>query len=126
MTISKPVSGTEVLANKTVAGGGTNATTLTDCTATDTTNAIQVAVEVVATYDTPTLGGRVEVFGSLDNSNWTSQPFAAYDMVVETGATRQQFGVANAPRYLRFRVKNLDTTKSISGIYINVAMQTVT
>lgn len=126
MTLAKPTGGTEVLTNKSAAAGGTTATLLADCTSIDTTNAIQVSVEVVATYDTPSLGGRLEVFGSQDNTNWSTQAYAAYDMVKETGATRQVFGVANAPRYLKFRVMNLDTTKNITGIYINAAMQTVT
>lgn len=127
MTLAKPASGTEVLANKTAAASGT--TTLGDCTVVDSSNAIQVAAEVVATYNaSATLGGRLEVFGSLDNTNWSTQPFAGYDMVFESAGatTRQVFGVANAPRYLRFRLRNLDTGQSITAIYVNVALQTVT
>lgn len=124
MTLSKPSSGTTVLSEKTAAASGT--TTLSECTTTDTSNAIQVAAEVLATYGAATLGGRLEVFGSLDNTNWSTEPFAAYDLVFAASTTtRQVFGVANAPRYLRFRVRNLDTSISITAISVNTAMQLV-
>lgn len=122
MALSKPSSGTSLL----TAGSAAASNVSGYSTGIDTSNAIQVAVEVILTYGAATLGGRLECFGSLDNTNWSTEPYAAYDIVLAASATtRQVFGVANSPRYVKFRVRDLDTSVAISAISINSAMQTV-
>lgn len=97
----------------------------------DTSAAIQVAAEVVCTYGSAqTVGARLDVYGSLDDTNYSTQPYASYDLTMPaTSATvRQVFGIANAPKYLKFKVTNPDAVTSnanLATVSVNVQRQLI-
>jgi hypothetical protein len=125
MTLAKgdPVT---VLSNATCAINTIVA--ISGVTAFDTSTAIQVVADVVVTYNSAaTSGGQLEVYGSVDNSVWTTDPIGVYDIVFAANTTkRNEFTIVNFPKYIKATVRNLDATTghTITAITIQLQAQT--
>lgn len=108
-----------------------NNSTAISTTSIDTTATTQIAAEVRCTYGSAqTVGARLEVYGSLDDSTYGTQPFATYDLTMPATSSSvvQHFWISGAPRYLKFKIKNPDTATSnanLSAVYLYLQQQTV-
>lgn len=123
MTLTKDDPKVTLLENATA--GASSATSLS--TALTLTNCIQCAIEVLCTFGAASASGRLDIYGSLDGTNYTTAPIAAYELVLAASATsRQEFGVANFPPYIKCMLTNLDTGASITSISIFAVRQLVT
>lgn len=125
MTLAKGAPTVVISALASIAASATSAISTSSL---DTTTSIQVAAEVLMTNGAATFNPNAQllIFGSMDDSNYTTQPIATYDIVLEASATtRQEFSVMNAPRYLKAKVKNLDTAIAITTISVSFQTQTV-
>lgn len=123
MTFSKTV--TNILSNKTA--GTSASTTLTDCTTVDTSGCINLGITVRLTFNaSATLGARVKVFGSHDDSTYNTEPYAQADIAFTSGARGASFTIPHAIRYLKVQVTNLDAGQTITAIYVYSHLQTIT
>jgi hypothetical protein len=122
MALAKSV--TEILSNKTAAASGS--TTLSDCTTIDTTSVISLAIEARATYHaSATLGVRVRVFASGDDSNYGDSPIAQFDLPFAANTTKRwSRDIIPAEKYMKVQVTNLDTAQSATAIYVYAHAQT--
>jgi hypothetical protein len=122
MTFTKTV--TTILSNKTA--GTSASTTLTDCTTIDTTSCINLALSIRLTFNaSATLGGRIKVFGSNDDSTYATNPFWQGDVAFASGAQESMFQIPSGIKYLKVQVTNLDTAQTITAIYVDSHVQTV-
>jgi hypothetical protein len=98
-------------------------------TAFDTSTAIQVVCDVVLKYNSAaTAGGQLEIYGSVDDTNYTTDPIAVYDIPFTANTTkRAEFSILSAPKYIKPTVRNLDATSgnTITEITIKLQAQTV-
>jgi hypothetical protein len=126
MTLEKAAP-TVVLSNATCAINDIIA--ISGVTAFDTSTAIQVACEVLCTYNSAaTAGGRLEIYGSVDGTNYTTDPIAVYDLPFTANVTkRAEFSILSAPKYIKPTIRNLDGTAghTITAVYISLQAQTV-
>lgn len=98
--------------------------------AVDSNNVIQLAVDVTVTWGSvPTKGCRLDCYASYDGgTTYDTNPFASYDIPFPTlaGTYGYTFGVSHSPRYIGFKVANVDTTVSVSGVEVKYQKQIVT
>jgi len=122
MVLAKAV--TKILSNKTAAASGS--TTLSDCTTIDTTSVISLAIEAKATYNaSATLGVRVKVFASGDDTNYGDLPIAQFDLPFAANTTKRwSRDIIPAEKYMKVQVTNLDTAQSATAIYVYAHAQT--
>jgi hypothetical protein len=127
MTIAKG-DPTVVLSNATCAVDSIVA--ISGVTAFDTSTAIQVACEVLLTYNSAaTAGAQLEVYGSVDGTNYSSEPIAVYDIAFAANTTkRNTFSILSVPKYIKPTVRDLDSTTghTLTAVYISLQAQTVT
>lgn len=124
MALSKGAKSSALINNETVTYGSTS--TLSN-PAVDTTNAVRVGVEVVLTYGANTVPARLDVYGSMDDTNYTTAPIGSYPLVLAASSTtRQEFPVTDFPRYLKFKVANPEPTAiSLTGVYVYAQNQVI-
>lgn len=125
MTLAKEAKSSALIDNVAVSANSASALS----TMIDTSNAIQVAVEVLYTIGSvPTKCVRLDCYGSMDDTNYTTSPFASYDCPLPTaaGTFRHEFGIANAMRYIKFKVADTDTSVTISSVCVYAQCQLVT
>jgi hypothetical protein len=122
MALDKTV--TPILTNKTAAASGT--TILSECTTIDTTSVISLAIEALVTYhSSATLGVRVDVYASGDDTNYGSIPIAQFTMPFTANTTRRwSRDIIPAEKYLKVQVTNLDTAQSATAIHVYAHAQT--
>jgi hypothetical protein len=125
MALAKP-DATTLLTGATAAISSIVA--ISGVTAFDTTSVIQLTCEVLCTYNSAaTVGGQLEIYGSIDNSNYTTSPIAVYDLPFVANTTiRAEFSVLSSPKYIKPTVRNLDSVSghTITAITIRVQPQT--
>jgi hypothetical protein len=126
MTLAK-ADPTTILSNATCAINDIVA--ISGVTAVDTSTAIQIACEVLLTYNSAaTSGGRLEVYGSVDGTNYSTAPIATYDLEFAANTTKRNVvSILSVPKYIKPTVRNLDATTghTITAITIKVQPQTV-
>lgn len=122
MTVSKDDPKITLLTGATALASG--ATPMTEKLT--TSNAIQVGIEILCTFGAASKPGRLDVYGSFDDINYTTFPIGSYEMVLQASrVSRQEFAVVNFPPYLKFQLTNLDTTIDITAISIFAERQYV-
>jgi hypothetical protein len=116
---------TAILSNVSAAANAS--TTLSACTAIDTTSAIDLHLHCRCTYASgSTTGARVKLFTSYDGgTTWESNPFYQFDMPFVTNSSVQfSARVPFSPKNIRVQITNLDLSNAISAIYVYYTMQT--
>jgi hypothetical protein len=119
MTAFTKADKTTLLSNATA---GTSAiVAISGVTAIDTTGYIGVVFDVVVTYNaSATVGGRLDIYGSSDNSNWSSDAIFSFDIPFVANTTRRgQFTFWGGPRYLKPTVYNNSSGYTITAITID-------
>lgn len=122
MGLAKTV--TTILSGATVPADGE--TTLGACTELDLDAAVQVEVEVVATYGaTATAGAIVRVWAAAATGDYTTDPIDEYALSFTAGATiRESFQTRASPRYLKVTVLNEDPAVAVSAVTAKATVQT--
>lgn len=120
MTLS--ISPATIVTNKTAAASGT--TTLSECTSIAGSALVALGFYVQLEYGSggtlPTAGAVVQVYGSPDDTRWSSWPIQEVDVPLPAagGACGIAFSTLPGHKYYKVRVKNLDTAQAITGIYV--------
>ena len=115
----------KILDNKTAAASASTA--LADCTAIDTTDATDLHIHSIMTFNgAATLGATVKLFASYDDgTNYEDVAFWSYSVAVSAGNTiHSSARVPFSAKFIKVQVTNLDTGQSITAIYIYYTIQT--
>ena len=131
MAVRKPH--VEVLGPISVEGGATTA--LSDCIMTDCTTATQLVVTFRGTFHGSATGAaRITLWpsysgeeGTFDTSPWENWlgVVQAWDVRCEpeVSVVRTSEGIGPLPKYLKFKVENLDATYTITNVSLIVTTQ---
>lgn len=129
MAVLKPY--TEVYGPSTLAASATSA--LADCTATDCTRATQLVVTFRGTFHvSATAGAKVTIWPSYDGTNYDTSAWSNWEGETQEWAIAVDAGesviltsepIAPVPKYLKFKVENLDASYSITACSLIVTAQ---
>lgn len=129
MAVLKPY--TEVYGPSTLAAS--TASALVDCTATDCTKATQLVVTFKGTFhSSATAGAKVTLWPSYDGTNYDTSAWANWDGETQEWVIGVAAGqsviltsepIAPVPKYLKFKVENLDSSYPITNCSLIVTAQ---
>lgn len=129
MAVPKPY--TEVYGPATLAASTTSE--LSACTATDCTKSTQLAVTFKGTFNaSAAAGAKVTIWPSYDGTNYDTSAWAnwngeaqEWEIAVDPGESviLTSEPIAPVPKYLKFKVENLDSSYAITGCSLIVTVQ---
>ncbi len=123
MGLAKTV--TAVLSNVTIAAD--TETLLSACTELDLDAAVQVEIEVAATYGaTATAGATVRIWGAAATGAYTTDPIDEFALPFTAGATiRESFQTRASPRFMKITVLNEDPAVAATAVTVKATVQAV-
>ena len=123
MGLAKTV--TAILSGATVAADAES--TLGSCTELDLDAAVQVEIEVAATYGaTATAGAIVRVWGAAVTAEYTTDPIDEFALPFTAGATvRESFQTRASPRFMKVTALNEDPAVAVTAVTVTATVQAV-
>jgi len=119
---------TTVIGPITVTAGTT--TSLSQCTLLDLSKATQLTVTFVGTFNaSATNGAKVTFWPSYDGTNFDSSTWRGMEWTITATPGSQKIEtwdpIAPVPKYMKFKIENLDTSYDITSCSLIATVQTV-